>query len=543
MSREALVAHIERKREEATRELAEYREIEERIRDEESSYFGYVTLRWGIAQAEAWIAVGGRDPRGAGVRVALAVLIAALVAVPAAGGYRNPTPGKAVVLQKPGMHRAKKLRRERRLPALAAPRMDVYRPRNARGRLPAVLLGGPPGSGRTSGQKVGWAQLIAASGLSAVAFDIRSDGRLQSPRNPALDVQSAIAYVRSHSKRLGIDPSRLCTLGFSAPWHLWATMRDPRPWLRCNVVYYEPLDFQSAALGDEFSALTYLRRSPGSIPPMLVLKAGRDATAGINESIDRFEGAASELHADVRVATDPEGAHGFDVGPRTGARRRSFARRCATCRRDWPRRCGSSSRARPPRSVPRRCGFSPPTTRRSRVSSSGAARAGSCWPTGRAATSASGFRMRGTLPRAATGCSCTTRARGSGVDLDRAAAVEALRRTGSEHVIAMGSSMGAIASLIGSASLPSAPAAVVSLSAPASFGPLNALQAVPRLQAPTFFGASEQDDRSWATLGLSTQLRFSSTSGSTSCPARRTARRCSRSGVPGAASSFYRPPH
>jgi pimeloyl-ACP methyl ester carboxylesterase len=35
---------------------------------------------------------------------------------------------------------------------------------------------------------------------------------------------------------------------------------------------------------------------------------------------------------------------------------------------------------------------------------------------------------------------------------------------------------------------------VVSLSAPASFGPLNALQAVPRLQAPTFFGASEQDD-------------------------------------------------
>ena len=55
MSREALIAHIERKREDATRELAEYREIEERIRDEKSSYFGYVTLRWGIAQAEAWI--------------------------------------------------------------------------------------------------------------------------------------------------------------------------------------------------------------------------------------------------------------------------------------------------------------------------------------------------------------------------------------------------------------------------------------------------------------------------------------------------------
>jgi hypothetical protein len=55
MSREALVAHLERKREWARSYLAEYREIEERIRDEDPSYFGYVTLRWGIAHAEAWI--------------------------------------------------------------------------------------------------------------------------------------------------------------------------------------------------------------------------------------------------------------------------------------------------------------------------------------------------------------------------------------------------------------------------------------------------------------------------------------------------------
>src|SRR5512132_2066673 len=152
--------------------------------------------------------VGGRDPAGTGeaaVRAALAILAVALVAVPAADGYRNPTAGKAVVLQIQGMHRAKVKRNVvyQRSPRL---RMDVYRPRNARGRLPAVLLGGPPGQGRTSGQKAGWAQLLAASGLSAVAFDIRSDRRLQSPRNPAQDVQSAIAYVRSHSKRLGIDP-------------------------------------------------------------------------------------------------------------------------------------------------------------------------------------------------------------------------------------------------------------------------------------------------------------------------------------------------
>jgi pimeloyl-ACP methyl ester carboxylesterase len=54
--------------------------------------------------------------------------------------------------------------------------------------------------------------------------------------------------------------------------------------------------------------------------------------------------------------------------------------------------------------------------------------------------------------------------------------------------------MGAIAALVGSAPLPSAPAAVVSLSAPASYGPLNGLEAVTRLPAPTFFAASETDD-------------------------------------------------
>ncbi len=55
MSREALLAHLERKREWALAYLDEFREIEERIRDEESSYFGYVTLRCGITQAEGWI--------------------------------------------------------------------------------------------------------------------------------------------------------------------------------------------------------------------------------------------------------------------------------------------------------------------------------------------------------------------------------------------------------------------------------------------------------------------------------------------------------
>jgi dienelactone hydrolase len=427
------------------------------------------------------------------VRVALAILAVAFVAVPAADGYRNPSAGKAVVLQIPGMHRAK-VRRDvvySRSPRL---RMDVYRARNARGRLPAVLLGGPPRLGRTSGRQVGWAQLIAASGLSAVAFDIRSDGRLQSPRNPARDVQSAIAYVRSHSKRLGIDPNRLCTLGFSAPWHLWATMRDPQSWLRCNVVYYEPLDLQSPALGDEFSALTYLRRSPGSIPPMLVVKAGRDANQGINESIDRFAAAASELHADVRVITYVEAQQGFDLGPKT-ARTRSIMRetlRFLKARLARPLPVTESCATKAEKASALRFFAEDDTPLLGVVVGSGPrgivlahGQNGSfCeWLPYARQLAAGGFRTLAYNSRS-----------GLRVDVDIPAAAEALRRTGSPHVFVMGSSAGAIAGLIGSTSLASAPAAVVSLSAPASFGPLNALQAVARLRTPTFFGASENDD-------------------------------------------------
>ena len=55
MSRDALVAHIERRRAEAQRALDEYRQIEEEIRGDERSYYGYVTLRSGLAQVEASI--------------------------------------------------------------------------------------------------------------------------------------------------------------------------------------------------------------------------------------------------------------------------------------------------------------------------------------------------------------------------------------------------------------------------------------------------------------------------------------------------------
>lgn len=245
---------------------------------------------------------------------------------PPASIYENPTRGRQVVLQIPGMHEADVTAD---LPYAQADGrdllLDLYRPASSSGALPVVVLGGPPAfdAGKESGQKIGWGQLIAASGMAAAVFDIRSDRFQATPQDPSTDVAAAISYLRSHADELRIDPERLCSFGFSigtAPWHLWATMRDPQPYVRCNVVYYGPLDFQGGdfsidpALADEYSALTYLRRDGAGIAPMFIAKAGQDRFLGITRSIDRFGVLAQELDAPVTIMEHAEGEHAFDLG-------------------------------------------------------------------------------------------------------------------------------------------------------------------------------------------------------------------------------------
>ncbi len=402
---------------------------------------------------------------------AAVIAASALLLVPGAMAYKNPTPGHALVLQIPGMHRAKVRRNVAYSHGL---RLDVYRPRAAKGPLPAVLLGGPLGAGKSSPQKIGWAQLISASGMAAVAFDSSASG----------DVGPAIAYVRVHAARLGIDSGRLCTLGFSAvtSTQLVETMREAKPWLRCNVAYYGPLD----------SALPYLERDPARIPPMLVVKAGRDQPT-INESIDRFETVAREHHADVRVVTNAGAQHGFDLGPRT-KQSKAIVRETLRFLR---------ARLAKPLAVSESCASAPERASALRFFDSaddqlagvllGSGPRGIVLAHGRGGDlcqwlpyardlAGSGYRVLAYDTRTDTH-----------VDRELAAAVEALRRNGAEQVVVAGSSLGGLAAITGSAALHVQPDAVVSLSSPSGFGALDGLDAVRRLHAPTLFVAEEDD--------------------------------------------------
>jgi dienelactone hydrolase len=221
---------------------------------------------------------------------------------------------------------------------------------------------------------------------------------------------------------------------------------------------------------------------------MLVVEAGPD------DSIDRFRAAASELHADVRVVQLPDAEQGFDVGPRTATARAVVRQtlRFLKARLARPLPVTESCATSAERASALRFFAADDTPLLGVVVGSGpravvlahGQRQGFCeWLPYARELAATGYRVLAYNSRP-----------GTRVDLDIPSAVEALRRTGSPHVIVMGSSAGAIGGLVGSTALASAPAAVVSLSAPASFGPLRALQAVAQLRAPTFFAASELDD-------------------------------------------------
>jgi dienelactone hydrolase len=373
--------------------------------------------------------------------------MAMLAATAGAAADRNPTPGAALVLQLPGMHRVE-VRHSRGL--------DVYRASGARGRLPAVLVGAP----RRSGRAIGWGQAIAVSGMSAVVFS----------GNP----RTAIAAVRSDAVRLGIDASRLCALGFSSG----ASRQLSAPGLRCNAVYYAALDPVQAR---------------ARMTPLLVVKAGRDTVS--SAAIDRFASAAQAVHADVRVVTNPVGARGFDTGARTRPAQAAVKEtlRFLRARLARPVRLDASCVSRAERRSALRFFAADDTPLAGVVLGSGSRAVvlvheidGSLcdWVPYARALVARGLRV----------LAYNSRRPGVRVDLDVAAAVEAMRRTGSEHVVVTGASLGAAGVLIGAASLADQPAAVVSLSAPASFGPLRAVPAVGRLQSPVFFAASADDE-------------------------------------------------
>lgn len=102
--------------------------------------------------------------------------------------------------------------------------MDIYRPRDAWGKLPAIVCihgGGWAKGNRTSHAPL--AQALAAHGFVTATISYRLSGEAPFPA-AVHDCKAAVRYLRAQADGLGIDPEKLGAIGLSAGGHLTALL-------------------------------------------------------------------------------------------------------------------------------------------------------------------------------------------------------------------------------------------------------------------------------------------------------------------------------
>ena len=201
-------------------------------------------------------------------------------------------------------------------------RMDIYYPREAADRVPAVVmaLGYPDVAAplplgrqyREMGMAVSWAQLIAASGMAAVLYETPE---------PASDIHAVLAFLRQNAQALRIDPER--TGVWAASGHSVVALDAMiAGGIRCGALLCGYLLDLNGATGVADDAAQYHFANPTAgrtveeFPrnvPLFIARAGNDPFPGVNQSIDAFVSEALRLNLPVTLVNHATGVHGFDL--------------------------------------------------------------------------------------------------------------------------------------------------------------------------------------------------------------------------------------
>lgn len=122
---------------------------------------------------------------------------------------------------------------------ISRPRMAVFRPARPIGAAVLITPGG--GYNWVVIDKEGYemARLLAQRGLTAFVLFYRlpHEGWSSGPDTPLADAQRAIRLIRHRASGYGIDPRRVCAMGFSAGGHLCADLLT-----RFAAKVYAPVD-------------------------------------------------------------------------------------------------------------------------------------------------------------------------------------------------------------------------------------------------------------------------------------------------------------
>jgi dienelactone hydrolase len=195
----------------------------------------------------------------------------------------------------------------------------LYRPRQGRRPAPAVVFVSgyaDPGMTAMLGRPLrdwasyqGWARMVAALGIAGITYE---------NREPA-DVHALMLDLRRRASELRIDPDRIGVWACSGhvPMALGVMAADR---VACAALLYGfLLDLDGAtAVADAARQfrMTVPPVSLGDLPrelPILLVRAGRDATPGLNQTLQRFAAAAEEREMRLTVIDHVEGQHAFDL--------------------------------------------------------------------------------------------------------------------------------------------------------------------------------------------------------------------------------------
>ncbi|MGQ0588938.1 MAG: alpha/beta hydrolase [Sphingosinicella sp.] len=229
---------------------------------------------------------------------------------------------------------------DRILTNVARPRMAVFRPERPNGAAALIIPGG--GYAWVVVDKEGYelARLLAARGITAFVLFYRlpHQGWAAGPNVALSDAQRAMRLIRRQD---GLDPARVCAIGFSAGGHVCADLMT-----RFAAPAYDPIDAadclsarpDAAApiypvvtmsaphahagsrrnlVGENATAVLERAHSPhlnvpADAPPTFLLHAEDDNSVPIENSLMlrealRARGVATETHV------FPDGGHGFGL--------------------------------------------------------------------------------------------------------------------------------------------------------------------------------------------------------------------------------------
>ena len=171
---------------------------------------------------------------------------------------------------------------------------------------------------------------LAERGMIAIVADYRVRSRHNTtPFEAMADARSAMRWVRSHAKELGIDPGRLAAAGGSSGGHIAVSTAvfdrfdDPGEDKRISakpdaLVLFNPVVDTGASApsvmnerfggrGPEASPLAHLSRG---LPPTLIVHGKADATVPYL-SVERFCAEATRLGSRCELVGYEGAGHGF----------------------------------------------------------------------------------------------------------------------------------------------------------------------------------------------------------------------------------------